>query len=179
MSRSAYPLSRHAQAFEAVSQRFTAIARKGIPTYGGCPREESLCPALAVTHFAYCQNRRKADVMLLALHIDVNDWSRLLGVWVAPAGADGFPEHFYPEPDDGLEIGRSRMEVKGDAVPWHEFFEALPEASPYFSYWAVREVDHEGSLAELFEALAPEVAASARALAEEEAPRGSRCSFLA
>lgn len=36
--------------------------------------------------------------MLVALHVDPKDWSRLLGVWQAPDGSEGFPKAYYPEP---------------------------------------------------------------------------------
>src|SRR5688572_1115529 len=103
--------------------------------------------------------------MLIALHIDADDWSKLLGIWVAPAGSQGFPECFYPDPDRGLEDGRGRMEVKGDAVPWSAFFWRLQSASPYSAYWSVRDVDGGVSLPELYELLAVEVAESADDLA--------------
>jgi restriction endonuclease-like protein len=103
--------------------------------------------------------------MLIALHIDPKDWAKLLGVWVAPEEADGFPECYYPEPDDGMEIGRGRMMVKGPAVEWSAFFWRLQQATPYSAHWSVREEPDASSLSELFERLAVEVVDSADALA--------------
>lgn len=110
--------------------------------------------------------------MLIALHIDVSDWSKLLGVWVAPAGSSGFPDCFYPDPVNGCEIGRGRMEVKGETVPWPAFFWRLQNSSPYSAYWSVREVDDDVSLPELFESLAVDVANSADDLADGVAGDG-------
>ena len=98
--------------------------------------------------------------MLVALHIDPSDWSRLLGVWVAPDGAAGFPDWFYPNPDDGFEVGKARMEVKGETVAWSAFFWRLLNASPYSAYWSVHEVP-DASLPELFKRFALEVIESA------------------
>lgn len=103
--------------------------------------------------------------MLIAMHIDVKDWSNLLGVWVAPEGSDGFPDCFYPDPERGLAVGRGRMEVKGAAVNWSAFFWRLQSASPYSAYWSVREVVDDVTLPELFETLAIEVVESAESLA--------------
>jgi hypothetical protein len=103
--------------------------------------------------------------MLVALHIDPKNWARLLGIWVAPQGSAGFPICFYPEPGDGLEAGRGRMEVKGTTVPWSAFFWRLQKASPYLAYWSVREEPDTTNLADLFEQLAIEVVASTDALA--------------
>ena len=65
----------------------------------------------------YCPVTGEA-LMLIVLHIDPKDWSRLLGVWRAPAGSDGFPESFYPRPAVGFDTGRHRMEIKGPDLPW-------------------------------------------------------------
>ncbi len=111
--------------------------------------------------------------MLIALHIDPDDWSRLLGLWAAPDGADGFPDCFYPDPDEGREVGRGRMAVKAERVQWSAFFWRLQSASPYAAYWSVREVS-DGSLPELYERLALEVAGSAKRLAAREPLRASR-----
>jgi hypothetical protein len=56
--------------------------------------------------------------MLVLLHIDPRNWSRLLGVWRAPSTPDEFPECFYPEPGEGSEVGRNRMTLKGYGVSW-------------------------------------------------------------
>jgi hypothetical protein len=106
--------------------------------------------------------------MLVALHIDPNDWSRLLGLWLAPDGAAGVPDSYHPDPDDGLEVGRGRMEVKGDTVPWSAFFWRLKSSSPYSAYWSVHEVP-DGPPSELFERFAVEVAESAHHLAASSA----------
>ena len=110
--------------------------------------------------------------MLIALHIDPENWARLLGIWVAPQGSTGFPECYYPEPGDGLEAGRGRMEVKGPTVPWSAFFWRLQQASPYSAYWSVREEPDTTNLVDLFEQLAVEVVDSADALAST--PPGKR-----
>jgi hypothetical protein len=108
--------------------------------------------------------------MLVALHIDPKNWAKLLGVWVAPEGSDGFPECFYPAPAEGFDAGHGRMEVKGAVVPWPEFFGRLAESSPYSAYWSVREEADGVALDELYERLALEVADSAAALAAQPAP---------
>jgi hypothetical protein len=109
--------------------------------------------------------------MIIALHIDPDDWSRLLGLWVAPDGAAGFPDCYYPDPEDGFEVGRGRMEVKGEQVRWSAFFWRLQSASPYFAYWSVREAA-DAPLPELYDQLALEVAESAEQLAAAVPPPG-------
>jgi hypothetical protein len=110
--------------------------------------------------------------MLIALHIDPKNWARLLGVWVAPPGSTDFPDCYYPEPGDGLEVGRGWMEGKDPKVAWSAFFWRLQQASPYSAYWSVREEPDTTALEGLFERLAVEVVESADALAS--APPGKR-----
>ena len=102
--------------------------------------------------------------MIVALHIDSKDWPRLLGVWRAPVGVAGFPEAYYPAPDDGFEVGWSRMDTKGEKVPWSAFFWRLQQSTPYSAYWSAQEVD-DGPLSEVFEVWRTRVASSAEALA--------------
>ena len=109
--------------------------------------------------------------MITALHIDPDDWTRLLGLWVAPDGADGFPDCYYPDPGEGFEVGRGRMAVKGERVQWSAFFWRLQSASPYAAYWSVREVA-DAPLPGLYEELALEVAESAEQLATAPTPPG-------
>ncbi|MCB9382881.1 MAG: hypothetical protein H6513_19515 [Acidimicrobiaceae bacterium] len=101
--------------------------------------------------------------MLVALHIDPKDWSRLLGVWQAPDGSEGFPKSYYPEPAEGFDIAKGRMETKGLKVPWPAFFWRLEKTTPYSAYWSTHEVD-DAPLPEVFAVLRARVQSSAEAL---------------
>ena len=102
--------------------------------------------------------------MLVALHIDPNDWSKLLGIWRAPAGPDGRPEAYYPNPVDGLETAQARMDAKGPTVPWSAFFWRLQNSSPHSTYWSTHEMD-DGPLPAAYEMLRAQVVSSAGELA--------------
>ena len=81
--------------------------------------------------------------MRVVMHIDVDDWSRLLGVWVAPPGRDGFPECYYPDPSEGYQKGLHRMRAKGTNLSWEGLFAQLEYSIPYFIYWSLLDVPDE------------------------------------
>ena len=104
--------------------------------------------------------------MFVALHIDVNNWSRVLGIWVAPEGREGFPESFYPAPGDGYEHGLNKMKSKGPNPTWRDWFCQLEDRSSYASYWSAMGVQ-DGPVAEVYDQLRQLVHKNATTMARE------------
>lgn len=131
-----------------------------------CNQGVDFPPPRSISHWGSAHVR-------VALHIDPSKLSELLGVWVAPTGAEGYPRRFYSRAASAEVIARgtSWMDLKPTEEPWPRFFEYLAEKLPYSVYWSYLDVDEADDLEALFVRLASEVIASAVALEGKKSGR--------
>jgi hypothetical protein len=110
----------------------------------------------------------------VALHFDPNRFAELVGIWVAPEGADGYPERFYPSgtPESLLARAEAWMEVKPADEAWPRFFEYLAGRLPYSVAWSYLDVDATYDLEALFVKVAADVVGSAVAREERRPNAG-------
>lgn len=96
--------------------------------------------------------------MYVALHLDPDNPSKLLGVWAAPITAGEQPRHFYPTDADGspspaFSIGLDRMASWPSIRPragWEKWVRYLASRTPYTAWWEATEVDDDSDLEAIF-----------------------------
>lgn len=111
--------------------------------------------------------------MLIALHIDPKDWSKLFGIWLVYDSNPNEIVHFYPDNDQGFAVGAGFMELKGSGVSWWDWLRSMDSLLPYYAYWAILEEPNDYEVENLYHQLRREVCANAHEMTKSVTSFGS------